>query len=125
MIPLEWSRREPPLTPVAVTATGAVVHPLREATISRLRTGAELRAASDGSWLVVLGNSADLPWADGATYLGWDGGLLVPTTLVPAPPVGLLRGALPQQGLLVVLPGHLLVSETPVRAADPALLAGI
>lgn len=125
MIELEWSRREPPLTPAAVAATGTVIDSLRQATISRLEEGAELRAAGGDGWLVVLGDRADLPWADGAIYVGWDSGLLVPTTSAPTPPAGLLRGALPRSGLLVLLPGRLLMSDPPLRAADPALLAGV
>lgn len=124
MIELAWARREPPLQPAAVAATGSVIDSLRKATINRMDLGGELRAVGGDGWLVVLGDRADLPWADGAIYLGWDSGLLVPTTSVPSPPTGLLRTALPQEGLVVLLPDHVLVSKTPARAADPALLAG-
>jgi hypothetical protein len=125
VIQLEWARREPPLQPAAVAATGSVVDSLRKATTNRMDLVGELRAVGGDGWLVVLGDSTDLPWADGAIYLGWDSGLLVPTTSVPSPPAGLLRSALPQEGLVVLLPDHVLVSRTPARAADPALLAGI
>jgi hypothetical protein len=124
MIQLEWARREPPLRPAAVAATGSVVDSLRRATINRADLGGELRAVGGDGWLVVLGDSTDLPWADGAIYLGWDSGLLVPTTSAPSPPAGLLRTALPQEELVILLPDHVLVSKTPARGADPALLAG-
>jgi MoxR-vWA-beta-propeller ternary system domain bpX5 len=124
VIQLAWDRREPPLQPAAVAATGSVVDSLRKATINRIDLGGELRAVGGDGWLVVLGDSADLPWADGAIYLGWDSGLLVPTTSAPSPPAGLLRTALPQERLVVLLPDHVLVSKTPARGADPALLAG-
>ena len=59
----------------------------------RLRAGAGLRVAFGPEWTLVVGD--DLPWADGVTYLGWDDGLLVPTTLAPSTPAGLLRHSLP------------------------------
>ena len=116
---LEWVRREPPLAPAAVAATGAALAPLREATAARL-PGQDLRAVAGDNWLVVLGD--DLPWADGAIYLGWDSGVLVPTTSMPRPPIGLLRAALPAAELTVLLPDRLLLSQAPRRPADPALL---
>lgn len=118
-VQLEWVRREPPLAPAAVAATGAALAPLREATVARLPSQ-DLRAVAGDDWLVVLGN--DLPWADGAIYLGWDSGVLVPTVSMPRPPVSLLRAALPTAELMVLLPERLLLSEAPLRPADPALL---
>jgi len=131
-----WSRREPPLRAAAVAATGDVLSSLQAATIACLTAGAghaadpagrstgapgqELRAVAGDGWLVVLGD--DLPWADGAIYLGWDSGILVPTTSAPAPPAAILRAALPAADLVVLLPDRVLVSPTPVRPADPALL---
>jgi len=114
-VTLTWSRREPPLSPAAV-AGGAE---LRAATVRRLRAGAELRVAIGPEWTLVAGD--DLPWADGATYLGWDDGLLVPTTLVPSTPAGLLRHSLPADTLAVV-PGAVLTGPAPLRTADPELL---
>lgn len=113
---LSWSRREPPLEPTAVAGGAA----LRAATIRRLREGADLRVSFGPEWTLVLGD--DLPWADGATYLGSDDGLLVPTTLVPSTPAGLLRHALPAD-TLAVLPGAVLTGPAPLRTADPELLA--
>jgi hypothetical protein len=125
MTPLQWSRREPPLPSAAVAATGEALDSLRSATITRIEAGAELRATAGDGWLVVLGAGTDLPWADGAIYLGWDSGLLVPTTLAPAPAAGLLRAALPREGLVSLVPDRVLVSPLPVRVADPVLLAGV
>lgn len=114
-----WRRREPPLPVAGVVAGGSVAKLLREATVARLAER-EYRAVSGDGWLVVLGQ--ELPWADGAIYLGWDSGVLVPTTAEPTPPVALLRGALPEGELVVLLPDQVLVSDAPVRPADPALL---
>jgi hypothetical protein len=127
-ISVTWSRREPPLVPVAVvaaTATGTGNSPSRalaRATIDRLGTGTELRVVEGEGWIVVLGALADLPWVDGAIYLGWDGGLLVPTTLQPSVPAALLRSALPAASLVVAMPGNVLVAPMPLRAADPLLV---
>ncbi|MGW4207366.1 bpX5 domain-containing protein [Lentzea sp. NPDC004789] len=118
MRPLTWTRREPPLAPAAV-AGGA---DLRAAAVRRLREGAELRVACGPEWILVVGG--DLPWADGVTYLGWDDGLLVPTTLAPSTPAGLLRHALPAD-VLAVLPGAVLTGPAPVRAADPERLVAV
>ena len=114
--PLTWARREPPLHPAAV-AGGA---DLRAVTVRRLREGAGLRVAFGREWTLVVGE--DLPWADGATYLGWDDGLLVPTTLAPSTPAGLLRHALPAD-VLAVLPGAVLTGQPPKHPANPELLA--
>lgn len=116
MRPLTWTRREPPLHPAAVAGGSE----LRAATVRRLRGGAELRVAFSPEWTLVVGD--DLPWADDATYLGWDDGLLVPTTLAPSTPAGLLRFALPGD-VLAVLPGAVLTGQPPKRTANPELLA--
>jgi len=118
-VPPVWRRREPPLPVAAVVAGGAASESLRIATLKRLAEQ-EFRAAGGDGWLVVLGE--ELPWADGAVYLGWDSGVLVPTTSIPSPPVALLRAALPAGELVVLLPDRVLVADAPVRAADPALL---
>ena len=69
-----------------------------------------------------------LPWAPGATYLGHDQGLLLPTALTPTIPVGMLGAAVGQLVAgagasgrnLVVVPGRVItfdVSDAPVDAA--------
>jgi hypothetical protein len=126
-----WQRREPPLPAVAVVGVGAVAAFLAAATHQRLRDGAELRAVADPEYLLVLGAEADLPWADGARYLGWDGSALTLTTHRVLPAADQWRDAAlaedggDPQSLVVVLPEQILVSETPVRAADPAALAAV
>ena len=89
-----WSRREPPLAAAAVVATGNALSSLRTATIRGLERQ-ELRAVGGDDWLVVLGS--ELPWADGSIYLGWDSGILVPTTALPSPPAAILRPGYPTQ----------------------------
>lgn len=118
-----WTRREPPLPAAAVAVCGAAVSGMWTAVGERVADGARLRAAAGPRWLVVLGEAGDLPWVDGARYLGWDAGLLVPTTLLPWPAADLLRAALhraaPHSGLFALLPGQALAAPLPVRPLDP------
>ncbi|MEV4316898.1 hypothetical protein [Actinocrispum sp. NPDC049592] len=107
---ITWSFREPPLPAVAVAGTSA----LYAATQASLARGVSLRAAVGDDWILVLGD--DLPWAADVTYLGWDGGVLVPTTLRPSVPGGVLRAALGSE-VLAVLPGRILSGAMPVRKA--------
>ncbi|MEH1166936.1 hypothetical protein V6V47_16275 [Micromonospora sp. CPCC 205539] len=127
---LRWRRRDAPLPAAAVAASGAVVAELREDTLLRVTTGARLLACAgrERSWLIVLGDQADLPWADGAVYLGWDGGVLVPTLEQPWPCADLLRDPLrrltdQQAGLIALLPGLVLAGPMPREPLDPDRLA--
>jgi MoxR-vWA-beta-propeller ternary system domain bpX5 len=124
---LRWAPREPPLPAVAVVGTGAAGARLRVAAHERVLAGTELRATGNAGWIVLLGDASDLPWADGAAYLGWDAGLLVPTASAPWPPADLVRAAVRRaagtgDGLVVLLPDRLLVSPVPARRLDPARL---
>lgn len=139
-----WRRREPPLAVRAVAACGSAARTLAAEAASRVEEGVLLRAVSDEEWVVVLGAADDLPWVDGARYLGWDAGALVPTTHEPVPSTSLWRAAVFDAGrngteaaadsatesdqgvgadsLLVLLPGHVLHAAMPERAADSVLL---
>ncbi|MEV6979532.1 hypothetical protein [Kitasatospora sp. NPDC093806] len=123
-VPLRWERREPPLTPAAVLAVGDAVPALAAATRERLADGARLGVLADDDVLLVLGAETDLPWSDGARYLGRDGELLVPTTARPLPAAPLWRaalGAAPGE-LCVLTPDHALVAPVPAPATDPEAL---
>ncbi|MGF1432504.1 hypothetical protein, partial [Kitasatospora sp. LaBMicrA B282] len=121
--------------PVAgVAGLGPAAAALAAATRERLAAGAGLRAAADPRTLVVLGDPDDLPWAAGVRYLGWDGGVLVPTTARPRPAAALWRDALTSDALtpdapspqaprlVVLLQEAALITELPTRPADPAAL---
>ncbi|MFE7558265.1 hypothetical protein [Kitasatospora sp. NPDC057500] len=123
-VALTWERREPPLTAAAVLAVGDAVPALAAATRARLTDGARLGVLADDTVLLVLGAEADLPWSDGARYLGRDGDLLVPTTARPRPAPALWRAALGAGpgDLCVLTPGHALVAAPPAPATDPEAL---
>jgi hypothetical protein len=86
----------------------------------------------------VLGDGDDLPWCDGAVYLGRVDDVLLPTALEPSVPAGVLRAAAmtlarraaaaPATALVAVLPDAVLVTAVPTRAVDArqldAVLAG-
>ncbi|WP_329120314.1 bpX5 domain-containing protein [Streptomyces sp. NBC_01465] len=131
----EWVRREPPLAPAAVAACGEVADTLVAAVRGALAEGrgARLRAVRDAEWVVVLAGEAggtDLPWVDGAIWLGEDSGVFVPTHLAVRPGAALVAGAARRyvpdgHGLIVMLaePGLLLSSPVPVRPVTEAELS--
>ncbi|GAA2796692.1 hypothetical protein RMN57_35700 [Kitasatospora sp. CM 4170] len=130
--PLHWERREPPLPAAAVLALGDAVPALAAAARERLRAGARLGVLLDDDpglpaadhALLVLGAEADLPWADGARYLGRDAGLLVPTTARPGPAAALWRRALGavEGQLCALVPGRALVADPPPPLTSPDAL---
>jgi hypothetical protein len=103
---LAWGPRARPLEPTAVFAAG----PAAAALLRRLGQRSEealgaLRgvAAAPGSalpFVLVLGEAALLPWADGVLYLGRDPAapsLLLPTAASPLVPLALVERALLQR----------------------------
>ncbi len=98
LIPVHWQPRRIPLEPAAVAARG----PVAERLVERLLTGepdvlARLRGGAGDDVVLILGTAADLPWVDGAIYLGQDAtapGLYLPTAAAPDVPLPLLQNAL-------------------------------
>ena len=124
---LGWARREPPLPAVAVTGSGLVAELLAVSTRRRVAAGAGLRVAAGGDSIVVIGDAEDLPWSDGACYLGRDCGLLVPSTRRPVPSAALWRdhvlgGDHGGPRMAVLLPGRVLIFEVPARPVDVSCL---
>lgn len=115
-----------------MAARGAAACRLAAEAARRVEEGVVLRAAADDEWVVVLGMAEDLPWVDGARYLGWDGGVLVPTTHEPVPSTALWSAAVREAvsgpdesarpSVLVLLPGQVLRTEMPEQGADAELL---
>jgi MoxR-vWA-beta-propeller ternary system protein len=132
LLPLRWHTREPPLEPVAAAATGPAARALALRLLAmpdeRL---AALSGVAGAELLLVLGAGDDLPWVDGAQYLGRDPeapGLLLPTALRPAVPLPLVeraamlrRRTAPMPAALVLDP-PLLVPLEDARPVDRAVL---
>ena len=142
-VAISWGTREPPLTPAAVTVPLGQGPVLLAALLRRVGVGVgpavavEVRAVAGSGRLVVLAEPGDLPWCPGAQYLGWGGGLLLPTEIAPELPVDVLmvaarragarqaaEGGTPELPLLAVLPDAVICAELPVRPVDvEALMA--
>jgi len=120
---LRWERREPPLTAGAVVGFGPVAGELAVAVGEAVSAGARPSVAGDADVLVVLGEAGELPWADGARYLGWEDGILVPTTARPVPSAALWRDALTAHdgSRIALLPDTVLLFQpAPARGPDGA-----
>lgn len=121
MIQVGWSLRDVPLAPVGMLATGAAAARLAER-VSRRR---DLRGVVTDDVLVVLGT--DLPWVDGAVYLGEPAsGLYTDTRLQPDVPAAMLAASLRARFAQPVawVPGRLPVGVGPADVFDArALLA--
>lgn len=131
---LEWTVREPPLSPRAVVALGEHARSLaRRVLESDDEALGALSGVSADDAIVIVGAGERLPWVDGAMYLGVDPeapGLFLPTTLHPGVPAWLLARALGARfpdappGPLAVLPSTGgVVPLGPARPLDRARLA--
>ncbi len=89
-----------------------------------------LAAVAGDDSIVVLGEAAALPWADGVVYLGRDEtapDLLLPTALSPTVPAAVLEAAIrklvPKVAPIAVLPSPArLIPCGAARSMDRALL---
>lgn len=123
-IPVGWGPREPPLGIAAVAGWGDCATELASRAAARqFRDGAVAVVASEDA-LVLIGSGEDLPWADGAVYLGRDpaaAGMLLPTILVPSVPVDLLERAVRKRfavtGPIAVIPRGPTVEVLPLGEA--------
>lgn len=111
MITWGWTHRSEPLEARAVLARGEGARRLVRRVLERERWALCVQVGPDLA--LVLGE--DLPWVDGATWLGSPGdvpGVLLPTTLRPSLPEALVGRALRLEhpsGQLLLLPEELLV----------------
>lgn len=126
-ISVAWRPRTTPLDPIGVAARGEAARSLARRLLAREDEAlARLSGVAAPELLVVLGESADLPWVDGAVYLGRDAAapsLLLPTTREPALPLPLVERAFARATdapppLAVLLDPPLLASA---QAARPIL----
>jgi len=116
-----------------VAARGVAARALARRLLAREDAAlARLRGAAAPDLLVVLGDPAELPWVDGAVYLGKDAAaptLLLPTTREPSVPLPLLerafaRAAAAPPPLAVLLEPPLLASTEAARPILRATLQG-
>lgn len=122
---VEWARRDEPLAPAGVLGLDKVTPALAAACAAMCQSGPELRAAGASSSLLIMGPAESLPWADGAIYLGWDSGLLMPTTRRSTAHPDLLGQALLQKygsRRFVVVPGRVIAYELSDGPVDVAWL---
>lgn len=129
-IEISWAARAVPLRPAAVLAQGAVAPILARVVVDRLTRGVELGVHASDGFLLAIGEERDLPWVDGATWLGREGLLLIPTTLEPSLDTGLLTRAIVRRigavhGWVILLPGRLLTGERSIGVTDVGRLREI
>jgi hypothetical protein len=114
---IEWRPREPPLLPCAVAAQGdAAIALARRAATS----GRSLSCVAANGLIVLLGSAEDLPWVDGALYLGRDPNapnLLLPTALAPTVPADLVERALTKRFASARPPLAILVEHGSIEVA--------
>ena len=113
MIALEWLPREPPLPPTAVLARGAAARALVERLVALEDEKRQSLSGVAGPELVVIAGP-DLPWVDGAVWLGTDPrapALRLPTTREPS-----VHPALVERAVLAK------VSSTPVVVLSDLLV---
>ncbi|BCM92506.1 hypothetical protein IAD21_04386 [Abditibacteriota bacterium] len=100
-VEVRWRPRAEPLEPVAVVATGSAARALAKRLLEL--PDDELKRLRGVSWnegLALEGESQNLPWADGASYLGHDARapkLLLPCALEPDAPLDLWARAFERQ----------------------------
>ncbi len=115
-INIRWTQRDDPLMPVGVAAVGDQAHALARRALRGDCTGLmdRLRAVATVDALLLLGCVSDLPWVEGAVYLGKDpkaGSLLIPTNMVPSVPIDAVARCFVTyfadvQPPIVILPEH-------------------
>lgn len=124
LVPIAWRPRPAPLEPVGMAARGEAARALVRRLLARSDQDlARLTGVAGQDLILLLGNAGDtalLPWVDGAIYLGRDPrapSLLLPTNREPAVPLPLVERA------LVLRAGRLKVEPPLAVLLDPPLLA--
>jgi hypothetical protein len=119
-IPIAFRPRAAPLVPTAAAARGPAAVALAVRLLGRDDAAlGRLSGVSGPGLILVLGQADELPWVDGAVYLGRDPAapsLLLPTALAPDVPAPLLERALLARAPDLAPPLAVLV--------DPPLIVG-
>ena len=123
LVPIAWRPRSAPLEPVGVAVRGEAARALARRLLARSDEDlARLTGVAGHDLIVLLGDSALLPWVEGAAYLGRDArapSLLLPTNREPTVPLPLVERA------LVVRAGYLKAEPPLAVLLDPPLLASV
>jgi len=122
---LTWRLRAQPLPVCGVLLRGDSSRTFSARVADRNDVASSLRLAVGDGYLVAVGDASDLPWVDGAVWLGRDGPILCPTTLQPDMPSALVAGALMRnghRGLVVATPAIAFVSDLPAGPPSTAQL---
>lgn len=97
-VDIHWRERLKPLEPVAVAGRGPVAGRLgRRLGLFPEKALSAFRGVAGKDVLLVMGPPDQLPWVDGAEYLGKDPdepGLLLPTNSGPVLQAGMMKRAL-------------------------------
>jgi hypothetical protein len=125
LVKLVWEAREPPLPVSAVLARDVQASAIAQALF--LDDSRRLRCVVvwSGDWILVIGE--DLPWVDGATWLGQVDGLFMPTALQPTIANVLVSDAIfrnrRKTSIAVITPEIALTSDMPVGPPPLEMLA--
>lgn len=117
--------RDVPLEPIAVAARGTEARALATRALRTPSAEEEegtlgLRGVANRELVILLGETARLPWVDGAFYLGIDPGaprLLLPTQMRPTVPPAIFERALLRRSDVVVPVAVLVDTRTVVSVA--------
>jgi hypothetical protein len=130
LIPVQWRPRAAPLEPVGIAVRGEAAGVLAERLLARDDAAlSRLSGVAAPGLLVVLGDGGELPWVDGAVYLGRDAeapALLLPTTHEPSVPLPLVERALLARSARSAGAAGLSWPSPPYAVlVDPPLLASV
>ena len=121
LVPIAWRPRSAPLEPVGMAARGEAARALARRLLARSDEDlARLTGVAGQDLILLLGDSALLPWVEGAAYLGRDArapSLLLPTNREPTVPLPLVERA------LVARAGHSKAEPPLAVLLDPPFLA--
>jgi MoxR-vWA-beta-propeller ternary system domain bpX5 len=125
LIPIAWRPRQVPLEPVGLAVRGEAARQLARRLLVRGDDElSRLSGVAANGLLVLLGEAADLPWVDGAIYLGRDAGapsLLLPATREPSAPLPLVERALLARARTAgAAPPYAVLADPPLLASTLA-----
>ena len=123
LVPIAWRPRSAPLEPVGMAARGEAARALARRLLARSDEDlARLTGVAGQDLILLLGDSALLPWVEGAAYFGRDARaplLLLPTNREPTVPLPLVERA------LIARAGHSKAEPPLAVLLDPPFLASV